>query len=263
MDEIRQILDLEAYPLDRREQCGDLVRECQRNLEQSGMFSLAGFVRPDAIRHAAEELRPLVRNRSFHHIRAHNIFFDDHVAGVPVDHPALTEVVSSNHTVCGDQFPGGVINRIYEWPPLTDFLARTMNKPQLFTMEDPLARVNVMSYQDGEGLGWHYDRSEFTTTLLIQEPIAGGEFEYRLDLRSENDPNLDGVARLMRGNDPDVQRVRLTAGTLNVFRGKNSPHQVVPTSGERDRLVAVFSFYERPGVIFSREERVGFYGREQ
>jgi hypothetical protein len=31
--------------------------------------------------------------------------------------------------------------------------------------------------------------------------------------------------------------------------------------GDRDRIVAVFSYYERPGVMFSAEERIGFYGR--
>ena len=26
-------------------------------------------------------------------------------------------------------------------------------------------------------------------------------------------------------------------------------------------MIAVFSYYERPGVLFSEEERIGFYGR--
>jgi hypothetical protein len=39
-----------------------------------------------------------------------------------------------------------------------------------------LARVNAMQYGAGEGLNWHFDRSEFTTTLLLQAPKAGGAF---------------------------------------------------------------------------------------
>ena len=31
--------------------------------------------------------------------------------------------------------------------------------------------------------------------------------------------------------------------------------------GERERMIAVFSYYERPGVMFTEEERIGFYGR--
>jgi hypothetical protein len=48
---------------------------------------------------------------------------------------------------------------------------------------------------------------------------------------------------------------------LNVFEGKNTLHRVSAVRGNRNRLVAVFSYYEKPGVTFSREERIGFYGR--
>jgi hypothetical protein len=110
-------------------------------------------------------------------------------------------------------------------------------------------------------LNWHFDRSEFTTTLLLQAPDDGGSFQYRRDLRSDGDPNYDGVAALVRGEDPDVRTLALTAGTLNVFKGKNTAHRVTPVVGERDRVIAVLSYYEQPDVMFSKEERVGFYGR--
>ena len=118
-----------------------------------------------------------------------------------------------------------------------------------------------MSYRHGETLNWHFDRSEFTVTLLIQNPEEGGDFQYRSALRSDTDSNLEGVARLLRDEDPRAATLSLTPGTLNVFLGKNTAHRVSPVVGERDRMVAVFSYYERPGVVFSEEERVGFYGR--
>ena len=68
-------------------------------------------------------------------------------------------------------------------------------------------------------------------------------------------------ARLLDGVDDTARAVRLSAGTLNVFRGLNTPHRVTPVEGSRSRMVAVFSFYDRPGVRFSTEERIGFYGR--
>ena len=136
-----------------------------------------------------------------------------------------------------------------------------MERPQLHVMEDPLARVNVIAYRAGEALNWHFDRSQFTTTLLIQAPESGGEFQYRRDLRSETDPNYDGVARLLRGEDAAVRNLTLQPGTLNVFKGKNTLHRIAPPSGGRDRIVAIFSYYDQPGVMFSQAERVGFYGR--
>jgi hypothetical protein len=124
-----------------------------------------------------------------------------------------------------------------------------------------LARVNVMKYKPGEALNWHFDRSLFTTTLLIQASDEGGEFEYRSNLRSDADPNYDGVEKLLQGSDPDIRINPFAAGTLNVFAGKNTLHRVSPVRGRRDRLIAVFSYYERPNVVFSDEERIGFYGR--
>jgi predicted 2-oxoglutarate/Fe(II)-dependent dioxygenase YbiX len=128
-------------------------------------------------------------------------------------------------------------------------------------MRDALARVNVMAYRDGEALNWHFDRSEFTTTLLLQAPDEGGDFVYRTDLRSDADPNYDGVARLLQGEDTEVKSLKLSAGTLNVFRGKNTAHKVSTVRGSRERIIAVFSYFDRPGVVFSREDQLGFYGR--
>jgi hypothetical protein len=136
-----------------------------------------------------------------------------------------------------------------------------MDKPRLFAMNDPLARVNVMAYGPGQALNWHFDRSQFTTTLLIRTAEAGGEFEYRSGLRSDTDPNYDGVACLLRGEDPEVRIQSLTAGALSVFAGRNTAHRVTPVRGTTSRLVAVFSYYETPGVFFSSAERLGFYGR--
>jgi hypothetical protein len=42
---------------------------------------------------------------------------------------------------------------------------------------------------------------------------------------------------------------------------RTKTHRVTPVEGETDRIIAVFSFYDRPGVRFTSEEQQGFYGR--
>ena len=157
--------------------------------------------------------------------------------------------------------PGSLVMAVYEYPPLAQFLAATMGRPALYVMPDPLACANVIAYRAGEALNWHFDRSEFTTTLLLQAPEQGGDFEYRTNLRTDTDPNYDGVAKLLEGRDPEARLLHLQAGTLNVFRGKNTAHRVTPVQGAVDRMIAVLCYYETPGVMFSPEERLGFYGR--
>ena len=193
--DIAAILDLERFPLHRLDETDGraLVDRCRRDLEHDGMFNLHGFMRPDAVGRAAAELAPIFEASSFSHSRAHNIYFRDDVKGLDPGHPALRKMTTSQRTICADQMDASAVLSVYEWPPLAEFLARTMDMPQLHTMSDPLARVNVMCYREGQQLGWHFDRSEFTTTLLLQAPDSGGEFLYRTDLRTADDPNYDAV----------------------------------------------------------------------
>ena len=260
---MRQILDLDRYPLDRPGSTGweTLVQRCRADLLRDGMYNLEGLVRPEALTRAVDELRPVIDTLSFTHRRRHNIYFRKEIPGLAADHPALAMTETVNHTVCADQIMQAVPLWIYEWSPFITFLAATMDKDALYPMRDALARVNVMAYRDGEALNWHFDRSEFTTTLLLQAPDEGGDFVYRTDLRNDGDPNYDGVARLLRGEDPEVKSLKLSAGTLNVFRGKNTAHKVSTVRGSRERIIAVFSYFDRPGVVFSREDQIGFYGR--
>ena len=260
---MRDILDLDLYPLDRPGSPAwtELVQNCRAELAREGMFNLERLLLPGAIARAMAEVAPIMERLSFLHKRSHNIYFRKEVPGLASDHPALKLVDTINHTVCGDQLEQSVLDWIYNWPQMAVFLGACMDKTSLFTMADPLARLNVMRYGDGEALNWHFDRSEFTTTLLLQEPSGGGEFLYRTALRSDTDPNYDGVAQVLLGKDPEVKSHVLKAGTLNVFKGKNTLHKVNSCKGPQDRFIAVFSYYERPGVRFSKEEQIGFYGR--
>jgi len=260
---MKNLIDLDRFPLHRLEsaRAEQLIERCIDDLESDGMFTLKGFVRSDAITGLLPGLLQKFETEAFTHSREHNIYFRNDVDDIGPDHPALALQTTINHTLCGDQIVDNPIIQIYRWPALAAFLARVMQKQNLYQMDDPLACANVMAYNRGEGLNWHFDRSEFTTTLLLQPPREGGEFQYRQGLRTDQDPNYEGVARLLHGEDPDVESLRLGAGDLNVFRGKNTAHRVTSTAGDQARVIAVFCYYETPGKMFSAEEQQGFYGR--
>lgn len=259
---MQDLIDLETYPLDRLDSAegATLIAHCRARLEADGMVDLPGFLRAPALRRAVAEVAPVLEHRAFFHSRQHNIYFKPSIPGLAPDHPALAEAETAHRSICADQIPGSVLVAVYELPEIAVFLAAAMGKPALYPMADPLARVNAMRYGAGQALGWHFDRSEFTTTLLLQKPQAGGVFEYARDLRSAEDPNHQGVARLLAG-EIAAERSAPEAGTLTIFRGRNTAHRVTPVEGAVDRIIAVFSYFERPGVMFSAEERIGFYGR--
>lgn len=260
---IADAVDLDAFPLATPESPAyiALVSRCREELRNRGMFDLVGFLRPSTISRSLAAVRPLIEHHSFEHRRTHNIYFLPTVEGLAPDHPALRKVETVNRTVCADQLAGSPLMAIYEWAPLRRFIADVIEVDMLHPMADDLARVNVMSYRAGEALNWHFDRSEFTTTVLLQRPLAGGSFEFRSALRTAADPNYDGVGRLIEGIDPQVRRHDIEPGTLTVFAGHDTAHRVTEILGERDRVVAVFSYFEQPGVVFNEAERQGFYGR--
>ena len=259
-----ELLDLEAFPVDRPgcREYARLVDRCRRSLANGGMFNLPGFVRQSCLDSCIQLLQPDMASRSFHHKRDHNIYFQDEIDGVDKDHPSMTRFSTSNRTLCADQLTDNPLTLIYEWQPLIDFLAAVMGMKTLHVMKDPLARLNVMAYSEGDALNWHFDRSEFTITLLLQRPDAGGIFEYRTGLRTTDDPNYEGVAALLLDIDPQKRAINPEPGTLNVFLGANTPHRVTKVEGSKERLVAVFSYYDTPNVVFTPKERIGFYGRE-
>ena len=257
-----KLVNLQSYPLHQLDSAAGqkLVAQCIDDLERKGMFTLKGFMRREVIDEILPGLLKKLERESFTHARQHNIYFDNDIDDIPADHPALRRVETINHTLCGDQI-AEPLRQVYEWPALAAFLAQVMHKPNLYPMDDPLACANVMGYYEGEGLNWHFDRSEFTTTLLLQAPRKGGDFQYRQALRSDRDQNYDGIARLLRGEDSEVSTLQLAAGDLNVFKGVNTAHRVTPPVGDLARVVTVFTYYETPGRMFSDEENLGFYGR--
>lgn len=259
---MEDILDLDRYPLHRPGSAAwrDLVAQARDDLAAHGLFNLPGLMRPAALASVLDHVRPRMAADSFHHRRWHNIYFRDSVEGLAADDPALTKVETANHTLCHDQMRGTALDRLYQWPDFATFLAAVMDRPNLYVMDDPLAGLNVLEYRAGEALNWHFDRSVFTTTLLLQEASQGGHFEYVRDLRSDTDPNHAGIADLL------AERIAPTtlaqaAGTLNVFLGVNTAHRVSPVVGPQSRIVAVLSHYDRPGMAFSDTERMGFFGR--
>ncbi|MFT7674758.1 MAG: hypothetical protein ACI845_003175 [Gammaproteobacteria bacterium] len=260
---ISAYLNLDKFPIDQpdTDRYNNLVSRCKTDLHKTGLFNLSGFLLAEAARQAVDQILPVMSGSSFDHKRKHNIYFQKKMADLDADHPALKEYETINRTVCADQIAGSIPLQLYNWQPFINFLTEIMELPRLHVMDDDLACVNVMAYRDSEALNWHFDRSEFTTTLLLQAANAGGEFQYKTGLRSDLNPSYDNIAEFLTGDQRDIETLPLAAGTVNIFRGRNTLHRVSPVKGNQERIITVFSYYQKPGVRFSREEQLGFYGR--
>ena len=128
------LIDADRYPLHRPDSAEytALVEHCRAQLAQEGTYDLVGFLRPEAVERAVDQMRPLIDHDSFLHRRSHNVWFlpAESVEGVAADHPSLAEMHTSNRTVCADQMAGTVVLAVYEWAPLRAFIAATVGVPR-------------------------------------------------------------------------------------------------------------------------------------
>lgn len=256
-------LDLDRFPLHRPDSAGyqNLVDAKQEDWTRNGAFSLPGFMAKGDTDKAAKELLSAFDTVSYRHRKAHNVYFSSPSKSLPTDLAEPT-LFTSHSSLTGDQLVGTAIRAVYDWDPLCDFLRRVMQLPALYRMADPMACLNVMSYGPGDGLDWHFDRAGFAVTILLQAAEEGGAFEYRRNLRSDDDPNYDGVRRVLSGSDDTIRRSQAEPGTLTVFAGRQSVHRVAPVLGGT-RVMAVLSFMEQADYQYSTEDRIRFYGRGQ
>ena len=259
---IEDIFDLDSYPLDRpdSDDYAELVAVSKSEWRTTGSFDLPGLIREAAVAHAAAELRQPMASAAYRHRQQHNIYFTDDTDVIPGD-IAEARLVTSHQTLTCDQMAGSIIRSVYECNPLRHFIRRVLDLRKLYRMADPMACLNVMAYADGDQLGWHFDRAKFAVTILLQEPIDGGQFEYRRGLRTADDPNYEGVRRVLADQDGEIRQTITSPGTMTVFSGFGSPHRVAPVIGEKERMMAVLSYMEEPDYAYGPEDRMRFYGR--
>lgn len=260
---IEDILDLDNYPLHEPMSRAHtrLVAKKQSDWRTSGAFGLAGLIRHEMAQLAAGELRQPMETVAFHHRQTHNIYFIDDTDGLPRD-LAKQRFVTAHRTLTCDQMVGTIIRLVYEWDPLRAFIQRVLGLPELYPMVDPMACLNVMSYGEGDELGWHFDRAEFAVTILLQAATEGGQFEYRRGLRTAAaDRNYVGVRRLVEGKDDKICQAVPAPGDMTVFAGFGSAHRVTPVIGDTPRMMAVLSYMTEAGYEYGPEDRMRFYGR--
>jgi hypothetical protein len=254
---IAAIVDLERYPLDAA-----LVEECRAELRREGAVKLEGFVRPEAVAGMVADANRLAAS-GYPNDAAHNAYFDDEIdESLPDDHPRRILVRSAQKAVAMDLLPPDFAPRaIYESPEITAFVAAVLERDVLYRSDDPLDGCNLTVYEDGDELGWHFDQSEFSVTLMIQRSETGGDFEYAPLVREPGDERYDDVRDVLLGRSDRVKLLASEPGTLAFFRGRFSLHRVPPIGGATPRMNSVLTYVSEPGHKLSPMAQELYYGR--
>ena len=249
-----QIVDLQRYPITSLHHAAGqaLVDACRHDLAQASLCTLPGFVRSEALPALVAEAQALEPS-AYRHDNLRTPYSWRCNDGFSPGHPRSQLFRNRSGLVHADQFPGdGPIERLYEWDPLTDFVREALGYETLHRSACPHLSL-VMGVEGEEGqLGWHFDTNDAVISLLLQPADEGGYFEYAPYIRSEEDENYSQVARVFAGEPGVSKRQAMAPGTFILFKGRRSCRRVTPVgSTARPRLIALLSYDERPGQVFS------------
>src|SRR5258708_28177766 len=257
------LIDLERYPiLDlSAEAARDLTSHCREQLDKTGACELPGFLKPDSVEILvceADAIGPL----AYHSVVTGTPYLAVPDPSLPNDHPRKFFEPTSVGVVAYDQFPNqSVLRQLFEWDPLMEFIAAALKKDRLYRYADPMGALNLAVMGDDERLHWHFDQTDFVTSIALRPSEAGGDFEYVPLIRSATDENYPRVKRLLNGSAESLVRVPMHPGTLLLFEGRNSIHRVTPIKGNTTRLVALLAYDTKPDTRSSKLLQMARYGR--
>lgn len=257
------VVDLEAYPIrDLDSERGRaLIARCRAMLAADGVCNLPGFITPGAVA-AMVELAGRLSDKAWPSDRVHTVYFEPPATDVPAEDPRARTVRSAKHGIAYDHIPADApLRRLYESDDLTRFIAAVLGKPVLYRSADPLDALQITTFLPGEELGWHFDRSEFSVTVMYQQAQSGGDFVYAPALRSDDDPNYDGVRKVLDGDSSGLKVLPSAPGTLAFFHGHDALHWVTPIEGRTPRINSVLTYGEVPDMRLNDLTSELFYGR--
>jgi len=252
-------VDLERYPLDDP----DLIARAHRAFADEGVCVLPGFLRAEAVAELIAECEALAPLAHRSHVHG-TPYLAAAACDVPDGHPRRALVENRLEVVAYDQFPAdSLLRALYEWDGLLRFVAAVLGVGELHRYADPFGALNLAVMRDGDVLGWHFDMTDFVVSLAIQSSTSGGDFLNAKQIRTAADERYDDVAAVLAlgAASPLVRIEPMTPGTLMLFNGRCSLHQVSAVEGDVARHVALLAYDTRPGTDSTELLKLTRYGR--
>ena len=152
---------------------------------------------------------------------------------------------------------------------------------ELFYSACPYNAAYYNIYKPGDGLGWHFDQSDFGVNLELQTSDKGGQFELCWNTRDNTTSTgtvddderywaFDQVRHILNVSDdhqsPVAQRIAnpsVGPGSLVIFAGSRNLHRVTPVASLTNtwRINAIMTFETKPGQKPNSYSLQKFFGR--
>ena len=255
------MVDLDRYPVHDPSARAPLAGDLARQLEERSIAVLPGFVRPDALAQMADDCnRLLPQAHRSESVASPYLARPD--GSFPASHPRARAQHSQVETVAYDLVPADApVRSLYESDDLLRFLAEVLDVEELYRYADPFGALNLSTMRAGDQLAWHFDQTDFVTSIAVAASEAGGAFEVAAGVRTAADERYDDVVRVLDGDRSAVTHVEFEPGSLMLFAGRCSLHRVTLVEGLRPRHVALLAYDTRPGTDSTDELKLARYGR--
>lgn len=253
------IVDLARYPVTVPEAWRIQAARYRTELEHNGVVLLKGFLTAAVIDETVADISPRLPEAFF---KQRELPVATTLPDLPDGHPARAPQAHEMLVIATDQLAeDGPLRRVYSAHAVCAAIASIVGLPELHPCDDPLISVVVTAMGGGQGQGWHFDDNDFVASILLQEPARGGQFEYVPGLAGSSGIDFDAVGRVLDGDHQQVRRLRVTPGTLALFRGSDTLHRVAPVSGAFHRLIALLSYHSQSGMVFGETVQRNNTGR--
>lgn len=260
----RQVINTSRYPLTEPDSADwyRVITEVRRELADTGCSVLPEFVResllPD-LRAECASVAPL----AYYDVETVNVYNTAPDPTLPADHPAGLIMRRGNAFVARDHIPPDfIIHQLYTSALFQRFVADCVELPRVHELADPLSGLCLNVVTPGRSHPWHFDTNEFTVTMVTQQSVSGGVFEYCPGIRDPKRENFDDVRAVLKGHGEHlIHQLDLRPGDLQLFKGRYALHRVTTVDGTTPRHTAIFAYSERPGVIGTLARTKQLFGR--
>lgn len=260
-----EIINLERYPLNNLDSNEgiEFIGSIRESMQHDGSCTLGEFV-SDATRLKMVEQADALAEFAFPGPSEVSPYFFNYRIGEQHKsddtHPTQRKGRRNLSQVAADLIPPEhLLYQLYRSPLMTDFLGRVLRVP-VYRNQDRYQSLNISVMDSGGCQQWHFDGGNMVTTLLLQAPEEGGDFEYVPNIRTEGNENFDMVRSVLDGESNQVKSLNLKPGTLSLFRGHYSLHRVTETAGSVRRLQAILGYTTQPDFVGSLDSSILHYG---
>jgi len=272
-------INYSKYPIDQFENDVDgkynyLLQNSVKQMNRDGFVSLPSFLLPDAVDKLTSCILKLEEDGvGFYSTDSHNVFLDadDQSDAMSPLHPRRIQldssklIINASDLLLAKEAQAPNLDELFmSQRSVLNFISSVM-QTKLYPSTDPYGKFYANIFREGDGLNYHFDRSEYSISLILQPSEEGGEFQFLPNSRTivegwdEMILDIDDIAEAVAPHSLEMKRPKLAAGDLYLFRGQNSLHRVSEiTKGKRINIILAFN--TEPDVRLNQYTLQKFFG---